>query len=114
MLEEFPCFDRAQVKTSYPYRCPIPNHYGTYEAAIARIMWVLQVGTQKAMCEALGVFQSAASDAKRRQVIPAQWLVRLQLQWNVSPLWVLTGYIPPVKDSVPTQGETEWLMALVR
>lgn len=115
MTEEFPCFDRNRIRLArYPYLCPIPNDSGTFEAAIARIMWALNVGTDKSLCNALGVRQSLMGTAKRRRTIPAKWLLRLQLQWNISPLWVLTGYIPPVVPGRPTPVELERLMNLIR
>ena len=50
--------------------------------------------TQTELAVFLGIRQSSVSDAKRRQVIPAEWLVTLLRQRNVHPDWVLTGAEP--------------------
>lgn len=48
--------------------------------------------TQEDMAELLGIRQSSISDAKRRDSIPPEWLVTLQLQYDLNPRWVLTGH----------------------
>lgn len=114
MSEQLPCVDRDRIRIArYPYIAPIPNDFGTFESIIARIMWAINVATQKDMCNALGIRPALMSDAKRRQTIPASWLVRLQLQWNISPLWVLTGYIPPATPGTHSPDDLKRLMALV-
>ena len=50
--------------------------------------------TQVELAEFLGIRQSSVSDAKRRQVIPAEWLITLLRRKNINPDWVLTGAEP--------------------
>ena len=50
--------------------------------------------TQTELAVFLGIRQSSVSDAKRRRVIPPEWLVTLLRQKNIHPDWVLTGTGP--------------------
>lgn len=44
-----------------------------------------------ALAQFLGIRQSSVSDAQKRGVIPAEWLLKLLRKKGVSPDWVLTG-----------------------
>ncbi len=48
-------------------------------------------GTQQELAEYLGVPQASISDARRRGVIPVEWLAIVALSRNINPDWVLTG-----------------------
>lgn len=61
--------------------------------------------TQTELAVFLGIRQSSVSDAKRRQVIPAEWLVTLLRQKNIHPDWVLTGAEPRFIMPVDNLGE---------
>lgn len=50
--------------------------------------------TQIELAEFLNIRQSSVSDAKRRQVIPADWLITLLRRKNINPDWILTGAEP--------------------
>lgn len=50
--------------------------------------------TQTELADLLGIRQSSVSDAKRRGVIPADWLVTLLARKNINPAWILTGQAP--------------------
>lgn len=113
-MEDMPCINRDEVQLArYPYYSPVPREATNFAQALARILWVLNVPTEKAAAEMLGVRQSSFSDANRRQTIPTEWLVRLQLGWNISPLWILTGWIPPVRPGLLSFEELESLMRQV-
>ena len=47
--------------------------------------------TQVELAEFLGIRQSSISDAKRRQAIPAEWLLKLYDKKRINPEWVRTG-----------------------
>lgn len=113
MSEDIPCTSRDALQIArYPYYSPVPLETTTFGYALARILWVLNAATQEAAAEILGVQVSSFSDADQRQTIPNEWLVRLQLGWNISPLWILTGWVPPVRPGLLDSEELEKLMRL--
>lgn len=58
---------------------------------IARMMEALGVSTQSALAEELGVSRGAVSDAKSKDKIPAEWLLKLFRGYGVNPFWLETG-----------------------
>ncbi len=66
---------------------PFPD----FAAVLARIYEVTETRTQVQLAEFLGIKQSSISDAKRRETIPAAWLLALICIKNISPAWIMTG-----------------------
>ena len=64
-----------------------------FDAAYARICKVCGMKTQTDLSAYLGIRQSSISDsdAKRRMMIPAAWLLTLLTREGVNPAWILTG-----------------------
>lgn len=64
-----------------------------FDAAYARICEVCGMKTQTDLSAYLGIRQSSISDsdAKRRMMIPAAWLLTLLTREGVNPAWILTG-----------------------
>lgn len=62
-----------------------------FDAAYARICSVCGMKTQTELSAYLGIRQSSISDAKRRMMIPAAWLLTLLTREGVNPAWILTG-----------------------
>lgn len=62
-----------------------------FDAAYARICEVCGMKTQTELSAYLGIRQSSISDAKRRMMIPAAWLLTLLTREGVNPTWILTG-----------------------
>ncbi len=62
-----------------------------FDAAYARICKVCGMKTQTELSAFLGIRQSSISDAKRRMMIPAAWLLTLLTREGVNPAWILTG-----------------------
>ena len=62
-----------------------------FDAAYARICEVCGMKTQTELSAYLGIRQSSISDAKRRMMIPAAWLLTLLTREGVNPAWILTG-----------------------
>ena len=62
-----------------------------FDAAYARICEVCGMKTQTELSAYLGIRQSSISDAKRRMMIPAAWLLTLLTREGVNPSWILTG-----------------------
>ena len=62
-----------------------------FDAAYARICSVCGMKTQTELSAYLGIRQSSISDAKRRMMIPAAWLLTLLTREDVNPTWILTG-----------------------
>ncbi len=66
---------------------PFPD----FAAVLARIYEVTETRTQVQLADFLGIKQSSISDAKRRETIPAAWLLALVCVKNISPVWIMTG-----------------------
>jgi len=58
---------------------------------ISRMMEALEVSTQSALAEELGVSRGAVSDAKSKDKIPAEWLLKLFRGHGINPFWLETG-----------------------
>lgn len=58
--------------------------------ALQRFFEAAGCRTQQQLAEFLGISQSSISDAKRREVIPAEWLLKLLRDRGVNPDWILT------------------------
>ena len=65
-----------------------------FDEQMARMQRIAKTRTQQELAEFLGTSQSSVSDAKRRQKIPADWLIILLRLRNVHPEWILTGRGP--------------------
>lgn len=50
--------------------------------------------TQAQLAELLGIKHSSISDAKKRNAIPAEWLVKLLHLKGINPEWILTRLGP--------------------
>ena len=63
----------------------------SFESVLARIAETTGATTQEQLAELLGVRQPSVSDAKRRDRIPAGWLLTLLRKFRLNPDWMLTG-----------------------
>lgn len=73
----------------------------------ARVFIAAGCHTQSELAGILGIRQPSISVAKRRQAIPAEWLIKLLRLKGINPEWVLTGRSPkrlgPANDEEPTR-----------
>lgn len=65
-----------------------------YHDAIKRIKAVTQTRTQAELARVLEIRQPSISEAKKRQVIPPQWLLTLFTKFKVNPDWIKYGTGP--------------------
>lgn len=87
-----------------------PAPYRTFpsqdDTPLTRIFEAAECHTQVELAALLGIRQSSISDAKRRNAIPAEWLVKLLRLKRINPEWILTGLGPkclgPASDEPPT------------
>ena len=70
-----------------------PEYFSQNEAKarLARVFEAAGCRTQMELAAFLGIRQSSISDAKRRGVIPSDWLLTLLRLRGVNPEWVLSG-----------------------
>lgn len=61
---------------------------------IKRAMEALKVDTQAELGAILGVTQGAIADAKRKDRVPHEWVVKLAREKKISPDWLLAGRGP--------------------
>lgn len=67
-----------------------PEGFGAAQI-IARMMQALDLTTQSALAEELGVSRGAISDAKSKDKIPAEWMLKLFRGHGLNPFWMETG-----------------------
>lgn len=68
---------------------PIPN--SSFEGQYKRILEAAECRTQVELADLLGIRQSSISDAKRRQSIPSDWLIKLRDKKYINPDWIRSG-----------------------
>ena len=72
----------------------------TPTSPLERIHAATNTRTQTELAALLNIRQSSISDAKRRNAIPSDWLVKLLRTRGLNPEWILTGqgsqYLGPV------------------
>lgn len=70
---------------------------------LQRVFEIVQCKTQMELADYLGIRQSSISDAKRRNSVPAEWLIKLLRMKGINPDWVLSGqgprYMQPVLET---------------
>lgn len=62
-----------------------------FEAQYKRVLDATECRTQIELATVLEVRQSSISDAKRRNSIPSEWLVKLFEKKRVNPDWIRSG-----------------------
>lgn len=68
---------------------------GEFDTAFARIQAAIPgITSQCELAEALGIKQSSVSDAKKRQVIPGEWAIKLFRSHRINPHWIYEGLEP--------------------
>ncbi len=73
------------------------------KSALDRVFEIAGCHRQTDLADLLGIKQSSISDAKKRNAIPAEWLVKLLRLKGVNPEWILTGLGP--QKLGPADGE---------
>jgi len=82
---------------------------------IGRMMEGLGVSTQKALADELGLGRGAISDAKAKNRVPAEWLLKLCRRHGLSLTWLETGEgearLNEGREESPAYGEErfEWV-----
>lgn len=74
----------------------------TFDEQLERIHCSAGTRTQAQLAAFLGIRQSSISDGKKRQFIPAEWLLRLLRLKGINPDWILTGRGPRLLVPVDT------------
>ena len=64
------------------------------QTSLERLLQAAECRSQVELADFLGIRQSAISDAKRRGIIPADWLHFLQKTKGIRPEWILSGIAP--------------------
>ena len=81
----------------------------SFESQYNRVFEAAGCRTQTQLAAVLEVRQSSISDAKRRQSIPPDWLIKLFAKKRVSPEWIRMGtgaqYLQP-PDAMPHVAKT--------
>ncbi len=62
--------------------------------AFKRVFEAAACRTQVELADVLDIRQSSISDAKRRNSIPSEWLLKILRFKRINPEWILTGEGP--------------------
>jgi len=65
-----------------------------FQAGFERLRTTLGFKNQKELADILEIRQSSISDAKRRDVIPADWAIKLLRKERINPHWIYVGLHP--------------------
>lgn len=76
-----------------PHDTPGPCS-SVFEAGFERMKTTLGFKNQKELADILEIRQSSISDAKRRDVIPADWAIKLLRKERINPHWIYVGLHP--------------------
>ena len=83
------------------------------EDAFSRLYVAAGCRTQVELAKFLEIRQSSISDAKRRNSVPSDWLLKLlRLKW-VNPDWILTG-LGPKKLGPASEGNSAKVLYVVK
>lgn len=77
-----------------PLHDPEEMTASVFEAGFARLKTTLGFKNQKELADILEIRQSSISDAKRRDVIPADWAIKLLRKERINPHWIYVGLHP--------------------
>ena len=72
---------------------------------LSRVFEAAGCRTQIELANLLGIRQSSISDAKKRNSIPAEWLVTLLRLRGVNPEWILSGDGPKFLSNATTDSK---------
>jgi len=78
-----------------------------FDEQMKRIHDATDTRTQMELANFLGIRQSSVSDAKKRQSIPAEWLITILRVKGVHPEWVLAGTGPCHPPAAVPSGQYE-------
>lgn len=80
-----------------------------FDSQYRRVFEAAGCRTQIQLAAMFEIKQSSVSDAKRRQSVPAEWLLKLLLRKGISPAWIIHGQGPRLmvpaeaSESVPPE-----------
>ena len=83
-----------------------------FDEVFERIKYATDKKTQVALAEVLEIRQSSISDAKRRNSVPADWLITLFEKFGLNPVWLKNG-TGPMYFTQEGQGKKIKIPALV-
>jgi hypothetical protein len=78
------------------FHVPEGSSASLFEAGFERLRITLGFKNQKELADILEIRQSSISDAKRRDVIPADWAMKLLRKERINPHWIYVG-LPPMR-----------------
>lgn len=80
----------------------------TFEARLERLKSVIDQKTDTALADALGIRPTSIAGARRRKLIPGEWIEKIALSYNVNADWLLFG-----RGSMTMGGDSVQLMPRV-
>ncbi len=85
----------------------------SFSEAYERIKFATSTKTQVEIAELLEIRQSSISDAKRRNSVPAEWVMKLFEKFGLNPDWIKQGvgpmYLRTEQGYLPQEGPQEGL-----
>ncbi len=65
-----------------------------FQEFLERVKTATDIRTQGNLADMLGVRQATVSDAKKRNSVPAEWLMKLYRSHKLNPVWLADGIGP--------------------
>lgn len=65
-----------------------------FELVLKRLYETTEIKSQRQLSDVLKIRPPSITDAKKRGVVPPEWVVKLSLYYNLSPAWILSGKKP--------------------
>ncbi len=62
-----------------------------FDACFKRLLDCTGAHNQSELADALGIRQSSVADGKRRNAIPAAWVLKMVIDYGINPEWIATG-----------------------
>lgn len=76
-----------------------------FDQFLKRLTQTTGISSQSELASALGVNRSAITQARKKNTIPAKWLLQMFRSFSLNPDWLETGIGAPFID--PRQGRTD-------
>jgi hypothetical protein len=76
----------------------VESEIKNFDAAMDRLYWVANVGSDSDLAKFLGISRQSVSSARNKKKIPKTWLVTVREKKQINPTWLKTGegdtYLP--------------------
>jgi len=73
-----------------------------FKHVLKRLYQSTEIKSQRQLADVLKIRPPSITDAKKRGVVPPDWVVKLSLYYNLNPAWLLSGKGPVYIELQPS------------